>query len=135
VDVAAVNGEPHHRWGTVRVSACANVEAPSELVVYLPQFHVVDVAELVTHMLHNRLPLRGAQVRDPKRWSEALNHALVEFGGDAQVMIDQHSWPVWESQRVRTTLARFRDLYKYVHDQTLRMINHGMGPPKSPRRR
>jgi alkyl sulfatase BDS1-like metallo-beta-lactamase superfamily hydrolase len=105
-----------------------NVESPSELIVFLPQFHVVDVAELATHTLHNLLPLRGAQVRDARRWSQALNDALVEFGGDAQVMIDQHSWPVWGNERVRATFANFRDLYKYVHDQTLRMMNEGMGP-------
>jgi len=96
--------------------------------VYLPQFHVLDVAELATHTLHNLLPLRGAEVRDARRWSHALDDALVEFGGDAQVVIDQHSWPVWGNERVRATLANFRDLYKYVHDQTLRMMNDGMGP-------
>jgi len=105
-----------------------NAESPSELIVYLPEFHVLDVAELATHTLHNLLPLRGAQVRDAKRWSQALNDALVEAGGDAQVMIDQHSWPVWGNERVRATLAKFRDVYKYVHDQTLRMMNEGMGP-------
>ena len=105
-----------------------NTESPSELIVYSPQFHVLDVAELATHTLHNLLPLRGAQVRDAKRWSQALTDALVELGGEAQVMIDQHSWPVWGSDRVRATLANFRDLYKYVHDQTLRMMNEGLGP-------
>jgi alkyl sulfatase BDS1-like metallo-beta-lactamase superfamily hydrolase len=52
----------------------------------------------------------------------------VEFGGDAEVLIDQHSWPIWGNGRVRATLANFRDLYKYIHDQTLRMMNDGMGP-------
>jgi alkyl sulfatase BDS1-like metallo-beta-lactamase superfamily hydrolase len=105
-----------------------NAESPSELIVYLPQLHVLDVAELATHTLHNLLPLRGAQVRDAKRWSQALNDALVDVGGDAQVIIDQHSWPVWGNERVRATLGRFRDVYKYIHDQTLRMMNEGMGP-------
>jgi alkyl sulfatase BDS1-like metallo-beta-lactamase superfamily hydrolase len=105
-----------------------NTESPSELIVYLPQFHVLDVAELATHTLHILLPLRGAQVRDARRWSQSLNDALVEFGADAQVVIDQHSWPVWGNERVRVTLANFRDLYKYVHDQTLRMMNDGRAP-------
>ena len=105
-----------------------NTEAPSEFIVYLPQFHLLDVAELATHTLHNLLPLRGAQVRDAQQWSQALNDALVEFGGHAEVLIDQHSWPTWGNDRVRTTLAKFRDLYKYIHDQTLRMMNEGMGP-------
>jgi alkyl sulfatase BDS1-like metallo-beta-lactamase superfamily hydrolase len=105
-----------------------NSEAPSEMLIYLPQSHVLDVAEEATHTLHNLLPLRGALVRDANRWSGYLNTALEKFGADAQVMIDQHQWPVWGNERVRAKLANYRDLYKYVHDQTIRMMNQGMGP-------
>jgi len=105
-----------------------NAEAPSEMIIYLPQSHVLDTAELATHTLHNLLPLRGTVVRDANRWSHALNTALEKFGGDAQVMIDQHQWPVWGNERVRAKLTDFRDLYKYVHDQTVRMMNQGLGP-------
>jgi alkyl sulfatase BDS1-like metallo-beta-lactamase superfamily hydrolase len=105
-----------------------NSEAPSEMLIYLPQSRVLDVAEEATHTLHNLLPLRGALVRDANRWSHYLNTALEKFGGQAQVMIDQHQWPVWGNERVRAKLANYRDLYKYVHDQTIRMMNQGMGP-------
>jgi alkyl sulfatase BDS1-like metallo-beta-lactamase superfamily hydrolase len=103
-------------------------EAPSEMLIYLPQSHVLDVAEDATHTLHNLLPLRGATVRDANRWSQYLNAALDKFGADVQVMIDQHTWPVWGNERVREQLANKRDLYKYVHDQTIRMMNQGLGP-------
>jgi alkyl sulfatase BDS1-like metallo-beta-lactamase superfamily hydrolase len=103
-------------------------EAPSEMLIYLPQSHVLDVAEDATHTLHNLLPLRGAPVRDANRWSQYLNTALEQFGQDAQVIIDQHQWPVWGNERVRAKLANQRDLYKYIHDQTIRMMNQGMGP-------
>ncbi len=103
-------------------------EAPSEMLIYLPQSHVLDVAELATHTLHNLLPLRGATVRDANRWSQYLNTALEKFGADVQVMIDQHNWPVWGNGQVRARLANKRDLYKYVHDQTIRMMNQGLGP-------
>jgi alkyl sulfatase BDS1-like metallo-beta-lactamase superfamily hydrolase len=103
-------------------------EAPSEMLIYLPQSHVLDVAEDATHTLHNLIPLRGALVRDANRWSQYLNLALDQFGSDAQVMIDQHQWPVWGNERVRARLANQRDLYKYVHDQTIRMMNQGLGP-------
>jgi alkyl sulfatase BDS1-like metallo-beta-lactamase superfamily hydrolase len=103
-------------------------EAPSEMLIYLPQSHVLDVAEDATHTLHNLLPLRGAVVRDANRWSQYLNAALDQFGADAQVVIDQHTWPVWGNERVRAYLANHRDVYKYVHDQTIRMMNQGLGP-------
>jgi alkyl sulfatase BDS1-like metallo-beta-lactamase superfamily hydrolase len=105
-----------------------NSEAPSEMLIYLPQSRVLDVAEEATHTLHNLLPLRGVLVRDANRWSQYLNTALEKFGGQAQVMIDQHQWPVWGNERVRAKLANYRDLYKYVHDQTIRMMNQGRGP-------
>jgi len=67
-------------------------------------------------------------VRDALSWSHALDNALDRFGGDAEVLIDQHQWPVWGNKRVREKLENHRDLYKYIHDQTLRMMNEGMGP-------
>jgi alkyl sulfatase BDS1-like metallo-beta-lactamase superfamily hydrolase len=103
-------------------------EAPSEMLIYLPQSHVMDVAEDATHTLHNLLPFRGTGVRDANRWSQYLNVALEQFGADVQVMIAQHQWPVWGNERVRAHLDEQRDLYKYIHDQTIRMMNQGMGP-------
>jgi alkyl sulfatase BDS1-like metallo-beta-lactamase superfamily hydrolase len=103
-------------------------EAPSEMLIYLPQSHVLDVAEDAIHTLHNLLPFRGSLVRDANRWSQYLNAALEQFGADAQVIIAQHTWPVWGNERVRARLTNQRDLYKYVHDQTIRMMNQGLGP-------
>ena len=98
------------------------------MLIYLPQSHVLDMAEDATHTLHNLLPFRGTVVRDANGWSQYLNTALDRFGADAQVMIAQHQWPVWGNERVRAHLANQRDLYKYVHDQTIRMMNQGLGP-------
>jgi len=103
-------------------------EAPSEMLIYLPQSHVLDAAEDATHTLHNLLPFRGTVVRDANSWSHYLNIALEQFGTDAKVLIAQHHWPVWGNDRVRERLAGQRDLYKYVHDQTVRMMNQGLGP-------
>ncbi len=105
-----------------------DTEAPSEMFVYMPQSHVLDVAEDATHTLHNLLPIRGTLIRNGLSWSQILNAALDQFGGDVQVLINQHQWPVWGNARARTSLANHRDLYKYVHDQTIRMMNAGMGP-------
>jgi alkyl sulfatase BDS1-like metallo-beta-lactamase superfamily hydrolase len=105
-----------------------DTEAPTEMFVYLPEKHVLDVGEDATHTLHNLLPMRGTLVRNGLSWSAALNEALDRFGGDVQILINQHQWPVWGNARVRTALENHRDLYKYIHDQTLRMMNEGMTP-------
>ena len=103
-------------------------EAPAEMHVFLPQSHVVDMAENATHTLHNLLPLRGTEIRDAKGWSHFLSEALERFGPDADVLIAQHHWPVWGHERVIDRLTNHRDLYKYVHDQSVRMMNLGYTP-------
>ena len=103
-------------------------EAPAEMQIYLPQSHVLDMAENVTHTLHNLLPLRGTEVRDANGWAHYAGDALDRFGQDAQVLIAQHHWPVWGNDRVMERLRNQRDLYKYIHDQTVRMMNQGFAP-------
>lgn len=113
---------------TFQFQLALDTEAPSEMFVYLPGSHVLDMGEDDSHTLHNILNISGTYVRNSLNWSHALGAALDRFGGDAQVLINQHQWPVWGNARVRENLADHRDVYKYIHDQTLRMMNEGMEP-------
>ena len=103
-------------------------EAPAEMHLYFPQLKVLDTAENATHTLHNLLPLRGTEVRDAKGWSKYLGDALDRFGAGTDIVIAQHHWPVWGHDNTVRYLEQQRDLYKYVHDQTVRMMNQGMAP-------
>lgn len=105
-------------------------EAPAEFHFYLPQLKVLNMAENATHNFHNLLPFRGSEVRNALAWSGYLNEALQLWGSDAEILVGQHHWPVWGKARVQTHLKQQRDLYKFTHDQTLRMINHGMTAPE-----
>lgn len=100
-------------------------EAPSELIVHHPGLGVLNMTEISSHNFHNLLPLRGAQVRDARAWSRYLDDALQRYGDASQVLIAQHHWPVWGREALQAFLRRQRDLYKFVHDQTLRLMNHG----------
>jgi alkyl sulfatase BDS1-like metallo-beta-lactamase superfamily hydrolase len=102
-----------------------NSEAPAEMIMYYPQDRVLNMAEVTTQNFHNLLPLRGAPVRDPLAWSKYIGGALDRYGARSDVLIAQHNWPVWGSDRVQGFLANQRDAYKYVHDQTLRLLNQG----------
>lgn len=106
-----------------------NSEAPAEMHMYVPACKLLNMAENATHLFHNLLPFRGAEVRDPLAWSGYINEALELFG-EAEVLVGQHHWPTWGRDRIRSHLAKQRDLYKYVHDQTLRLINHGYTAPE-----
>jgi alkyl sulfatase BDS1-like metallo-beta-lactamase superfamily hydrolase len=100
-------------------------EAPAEMHMFYPELRALNLAENATHNLHNTYPIRGAQVRDANAWAKYLNEALERFGRDADVALAQHHWPVWGHARVHDFLSRQRDLYKYLHDQTVRLMNHG----------
>ncbi|MGW2593661.1 alkyl/aryl-sulfatase [Streptomyces sp. NPDC001515] len=103
-------------------------EAPSELNIHFPGRSALCMAENATHNLHNLLTLRGAEVRDPRVWARYLTEAVALFGDGTEVAFASHHWPVWGRERVLAFLSEQRDLYAYLHDQTLRMINEGMTP-------
>jgi len=100
-------------------------EAPAEMNFFFPERRALCLAENATHNLHNILTLRGALVRDPRVWSRYLNEAINLFAGRADVAFASHHWPTWGQERLRAFLAQQRDLYAYLHDQTLRMMNQG----------
>ncbi len=103
-------------------------EAPAEMHMYYPAFKCLNMAENAVHNFHNLLPFRGAEVRDSRAWARYIDIALDTFGDTSDVLIGQHHWPVWGQSEITTYLSKQRDLYKYVHDQTLRLINLGHTP-------
>jgi alkyl sulfatase BDS1-like metallo-beta-lactamase superfamily hydrolase len=103
-----------------------NSEAPAEMHFYVPRYKMLNLAENCTHNFHNLLPFRGADVRDALAWSKYLNEALKMWGGKAEAMCGQHHWPVWGRERIDTMIRQQRDLYKFAHDQTIRLMNHGL---------
>ena len=102
-----------------------DTEAPAEMHCWLPGERALNLAENTNHTLHNLCPLRGSQVRDALAWSKHLHHALHRWGGQAEVLLAQHHWPTWGNGRVRAFLAEQRDLYRVLHDQTVRLMSHG----------
>jgi alkyl sulfatase BDS1-like metallo-beta-lactamase superfamily hydrolase len=103
-------------------------EAPAEMNFLFPDHGALCMAENATHNLHNLGTLRGALVRDPHVWAGYLDEAIELFGGQAEVLFAQHHWPRWGRERIAGFLAKQRDLYGYIHDQSLRLINRGLGP-------
>ena len=92
---------------------------------YFPDKRALCMAENATHNMHNLLTLRGAQVRDPRIWSRYLAEAIELFAERSDVAFASHHWPTWGTDRIVTLLTEQRDMYAYLHDQTLRLINRG----------
>ena len=103
-----------------------NSEAPAEMHFYFPDFRALCLAENATRTLHNVLTIRGALVRDAHAWSCYLTEAIDLFADKSDVAFASHHWPTWGTPEVREYMSLQRDLYGYLHDQTLRMMNAGM---------
>jgi alkyl sulfatase BDS1-like metallo-beta-lactamase superfamily hydrolase len=103
-------------------------EAPSEMHFFFPGEQALNLAENATHTLHNLCPLRGAAVRDSLAWSKYLHVALHRYGPRSDVVLAQHHWPMWGNAKVCQFLSEQRDLYRVLHDQTVRLMSHGLKP-------
>ncbi|GAA4843364.1 alkyl/aryl-sulfatase [Kitasatospora terrestris] len=105
-------------------------EAPSEMNFLFPQRRALCMAENATHTLHNILTLRGALVRDPRIWARYLSEAQDLFADRAEVVFASHHWPTWGREDITAFLTAQRDVYAYLHDQTLRLLNRGLTGPE-----
>jgi alkyl sulfatase BDS1-like metallo-beta-lactamase superfamily hydrolase len=100
-------------------------EAPAEMNFFFPARRALCTAENTSHTLHNVLTIRGAVVRDAHAWAHYLTETISLFGDELDVVFASHHWPTWGRERAVEFLAMQRDMYLYLHDQTLRMINQG----------
>lgn len=106
----------------------SGTEAPAEFTFLLPDHKVLCMAEVCTQTMHNLMPPRGAQVRDALLWARCIDKALTLFSDQADILINCHNWPVFGRNELKLFLEEQRDIYKYTHDQTLRMANIGLTP-------
>lgn len=102
-----------------------DTEAPAEINVYFPEHTAVYIAECATNNMHNISTLRGAPVRDASKWSKHLDETIDLFCRDARVLFAGHHWPTWGREEIVKFTSEQRDLYGYMHDQTVRMMNQG----------
>jgi alkyl sulfatase BDS1-like metallo-beta-lactamase superfamily hydrolase len=107
-------------------------EAPAEMNFFFPDRGPdggwLCMAENCSHNMHNLIPIRGALARDSLAWSKYIDEAIELYGADAAVMFASHHWPRWGRDDVGRFLRQQRDMYRYVHDQTMRHANHGLTP-------
>ena len=113
---------------TIEFQLAPDSEAPAEMHFFFPELRALNLAENTNHTMHNLCPLRGSEVRDALAWSKYLNEALHRAGDRVDVLLAQHHWPTWGGAQVREFLSEQRDLYRLLHDETIRMMSHGLKP-------
>ena len=109
-----------------------DAEAPAEMNFFFPDFvpgkGLLCMAENCTHTMHNLYPIRGAQTRDALAWSKYIQEALLLWGDNADTLFASHHWPRFGQGDVRGFLEMQRDVYRWLHDQTMRLANNGAVP-------
>ena len=103
-------------------------EAPAEMNFFFPDRGWLCMAENCSHNMHNLIPIRGALARNALAWSKYIGEAADMFAADTDVMFASHHWPRWGTEDVAGFLRKQRDMYRYIHDQTMRWANHGETP-------
>lgn len=125
-DIIKETGETRTLDGVeVEFQMTMGTEAPAEMVFYFPQFKALCMSEITSHHLHNVYTPRGAQVRDALAWADQINESIDLFGDRLEIQFASHHWPIWGREAAVRYLAKQRDLYKFIHDQTLRLANMG----------
>ncbi|MER8041687.1 alkyl sulfatase dimerization domain-containing protein [Streptomyces sp. NPDC094032] len=110
----------------IRFQMTPGTESQEEMNFLFPDLRAVCMAENATHTMHNILTLRGAQVRDAHAWAGYLTESIGLYTGTADVAFASHHWPTWGAENIVALLTHQRDLYGYLHDQTVRQINKGL---------
>ncbi len=117
-----------------------DAEAPAEMNFFFPDIApagagtgdagrgLLCMAENCTHTLHNLYPIRGAQTRDALAWSKYIQEALQLWGDQTHTMFASHHWPRFGNEDSRQFLEMQRDVYRWMHDQTMRLANKGLVP-------
>ncbi|KFN02008.1 MBL fold metallo-hydrolase [Bacillus clarus] len=110
---------------SIQFQLTPGTEAPAEMNIYIPSEKSLCIAENCTATLHNLYTLRGSQVRDPVAWANYLQQAIDLFGDSLTSIFGVHNWPRFGNQQCIDYLEKQRDVYQYINDQTLRLINQG----------
>ena len=125
-DVIRTTGETRLIDGVeIEFQMTPGTEAPAEMVFWFPQHRALCMSEITSHHQHNLYTPRGAQVRDALAWSRQIQESIDRYGGQLDVHFASHHWPTWGRAEAVDYMERQRDLYKFIHDQSLRLANHG----------
>jgi len=111
---------------TLSFQVTPGTEAPAEMNFYLPQMRTVFMAENANATMHNLLPARGALVRDAKAWADYLTQSIRLYADKSDVMFAAHGVPRFGGDVIKDYLSKHRDAYKFLHDQTVRLMNNGL---------
>jgi len=100
-------------------------ETTDSMVVWLPDHEICFCGNLFSALFGhfpNLVTVRGDRYREPLRFVESLGRVLAL---EPKLLLTGHHGPVVGKETIRDELTRLRDAVQYVHDETVRGMNHG----------
>jgi len=92
---------------------------------YFPRHRLVTTNMMVTGAVFNIYTLRGGPFRNPDAF---INDARWVESKNAEILLDIHGPTLKGEKVVHEAIERSVDQVQLIHDQTLRLTAHGMGP-------
>ena len=100
-------------------------ETNDQLFVWLPEKKALFPGDNFYKTFPNLYTIRGTPYRDLAGWVSSLDKMRYL---EPEHLIPSHTRPISGKQEIYEKLTTYRDGIQYVHDQTIRMMNQGMGP-------
>ena len=100
-------------------------ETEDQIFVWLPDRKVLLPGDNLYRAFPNLYTIRGTSFRDPKRWAASID-AMRAL--QPEVLVPSHTRPITGAAEIEAVLTDYRDAIRYVHDQTIRMMNAGLLP-------
>ncbi len=100
-------------------------ETNDQLFVWLPDKKALFPGDNFYKTFPNLYTIRGTPYRDLAGWVKSLD--MMRYL-EPEYLIPSHTRPISGKQEIYQKLTLYRDGIQYIHDQTIRMMNQGMGP-------
>lgn len=97
-------------------------ETPDTMAVWIPERASLFIGDNIYPSFPNLTTLRGCRPRDPVKWMKALERYMTL---KPELIVSGHGEPIIGASKCMDVLVNYRNGIKYVHDQTLRMMNEG----------
>ncbi|AJD46465.1 beta-lactamase domain-containing protein [Isoalcanivorax pacificus W11-5] len=105
------------------------VHAPGEtndqIMVWYPAKRVLFSGDNIYETFPNLYTIRGTPHRDVLQWANSLDQMRALH---AEHLVPSHTRPVSGADTITALLTDYRDAIRFVHDQTVRYMNHGLTP-------
>ncbi len=98
-------------------------DATDSVAFWFPKRKLLVTNFMVTPLIFNVFTLRGGRFREPM---VIVNDARWLETKDAELLLDIHNAPVKGRAEVEAAIERSVDQLRQMHDQTIRMVAHGL---------